>query len=124
MQAAGISRRIHLALVALAMMAASWWVTGGHASAGATPDFLTEVCSAAHPGSSSAPDSPHDLGHCFKHCLQCSLLALGSPLSHAGLVLPMLLGARMVPVLFLSAPRGLFAWQPLQARAPPYSLMT
>ncbi|HET8871905.1 MAG TPA: DUF2946 family protein [Aquabacterium sp.] len=123
MQAFRLTRRIHLVFIALAMWVATLSAAGWQPKANQAPDFLSEVCSVVHRADLPQPDSHGDLGHCFKHCLQASLHVLGLPPTEGDRSLPLLaaLGdAVWTPRTWMS---GQLIWQPLQARAPPVSLM-
>jgi len=65
-----------------------------------------------------APD-PSRSAH-MEHCPLCSHFAatLGLPPSRAALV-PLADGADHLPALYSQAPQPLYAWAPIQARAPP-----
>lgn len=96
-----------------------------HAAASGSPDFPAgEICTASglkltH---TSAPDEPPlwRIVDPAKHCGLC----VAHDLSHA-LVSPLAVGfaltvpAHPYPPLFYQAPRPLFLWSPVSARAPP-----
>ena len=81
-----------------------------------TPQGLKVVSLSGEELSADATLSPHGL----EHCPLCGLAA--SPAAPPAAAATVVLGSGLsqaVPRLFLAAPRPLFAWATLQARAPP-----
>lgn len=103
-------------------------------AAGTSGATLAEVCTPAgiewvamtrSPTDVGSPQPVHpdgDIAHALDHCHYCvTPLGNGLPSANHTPASFAVTGAALLPPLFLSAPRPLFAWSPLHPRAPPFS---
>jgi hypothetical protein len=121
------SRRFAAGLALLAMLLAALAPTLTHALAAANDQHVrwTAVCTAdgarlvpVPTDADGVPRSPKP--HQAEHCPYCAPQAPDAASPPAPVcVVPVVFAADPVPVLFLLAPRPLFAWATAQPRAPP-----